>query len=266
MMTSLPPMVAGVNAIVDFVNAVADYVEEGGSTSSALWGQVSQGVADVQAALAAIQNGPVQSINGRSGVVTGLVEAASSSLGASAMSTAPLGQWSSFNSSGAAGADWPTTQTNVWWNVLTLGASTRRTQIAVQTLSTGDQGGMYIRSLHDATWSGWQRYFGDQSLVERAKYVQSPGAAYYANPAEATLQYIDVSAPLTVYAVTARKPGDQMTLMFSFPTVSALAWSSNVKSPAGGIATPVASHILTVPLIARQDGNWQAYDGGLHPW
>ena len=209
---------------------------------------------------------PVVSVMGRSGVVTGLVDSVSDSLGTAAMSTAPLGQWTSFNSTGTAGSDWPSSQSTAWWNVFTFGQATRKTQIAIQVFTGAEQSSMFVRSLHDTTWSLWQRFLGDFSLLEKAKYVTAPGSAYTANPREATLQYLDISAPLTVNVSTSRQPGDQMTMMFSFPTVSSIAFSSNVKAPVGGIRAGVAGNILTVPLIARPDGYWQAYDGGLHPW
>ncbi|QIL69558.1 hypothetical protein G7048_03715 [Diaphorobacter sp. HDW4B] len=200
------------------------------------------------------------------GITNAVTSGAQMMAEAAYMSDAPLGQWATFPGTASAGADWPASGFPSYWNVFTFGSGTRRTQIAWQVFAGAEQSSMFVRSLHDSTWSSWQRFFGDISLMEKSKYVSAPGSAYTANPREATLQYIDISAPLTVTLAASRKPGDQITLMFSFPSVSSIAFSSNVKAPVGGIRAGVASHILTVTLVARQDGNWQAYDGGLHPW
>lgn len=50
-----------------------------------------------------------------------------------------------------------TTANYYWWNVITYGAASRKTQIAIQAYNKGfsTAGYMYVRTYHDETWSAW---------------------------------------------------------------------------------------------------------------
>lgn len=58
----------------------------------------------------------------------------------------------------ASDPDAPITVANYyWWNVITYGAASRKTQIAIQAYNKGfsTAGYMFVRTYHDETWSAW---------------------------------------------------------------------------------------------------------------
>lgn len=213
------------------------------------------------------QTARVSSVMGRTGDVIGLTEAAAVSLGAAAMSTAPLGQWAIFISSGTAGSDWPTTLGTACWNVFTFGTSTRKTQRASQVLAGAQQGWTYERQLQDTTWSAWERVFTAGSLVERGKYFSAAAPTYAIDPAVASVNWIDIYNASTINVPNPRSLGDQLTIKLSVVSASALTFSSNVKAPSGGLPALTAGTIMTLVLTARQDGTyWDVHGGGTNPW
>ena len=213
------------------------------------------------------QTARVSSVMGRTGDVVGLAETAAPSLGTAAMSTAPLGQWATFNSSGTAGADWPTSLGTAWWNVFTFGTGTRKTQRATQIYAGGQQGWVFERQLHDSTWSSWQRIFGDKSVIERVKLYTSPGSAVTIDPADGSLQMVGLNANLTVTLPNPRDMGDQLTIRFYQPASWTIAFGANVKMPVGAsLPSLSANEWLTLSFIPDNNKNmWFLFIGGKHP-
>jgi len=186
----------------------------------------------------------------------------------SLMADAPLGQWAQYGTvGGAPGADWPTTATTAWWNVFTIGASTRKTQRASQVLAGAQQGWVFERQLQDSTWSAWDRVFTAGSLVERGKYFSAAAPTYAIDPAVASVNWIDIYNASTINVPNPRSLGDQLTIKLSVVSASALTFSSNVKAPSGGLPALTAGTIMTLVLTARQDGTyWDVHGGGTNPW
>lgn len=222
------------------------------------------------AALAAIaESDPLtKSVNGRSGAVTGLVEA----LGpiytkATTMAAAPLGQWVSYNDGTGAGADWPTTMAIACWNVFTFGTAARKTQRATQVLDGAQQGWTFERQLHDATWSPWHRVLTDRSLIESTKGGSISTSTYVLNPAEASVHQMGVQASTTIYLPAARSAGDQVTLcahMQGSFTVS--LGGANVALPIGvTLPTMANGEMLMLIFTAKYDGTWYCAIGGKFP-
>lgn len=213
------------------------------------------------------QTARVSSVMGRTGDVTGLVETNPASLGTAAMSTAPLGQWAAFNSTGTAGTDWPTSLGTAWWNVITFGTGTRKTQRATQIYSGAQQGWVFERQLHDSTWGSWQRIFGDKSVIERVKLYTNPGSTVTIDPAEGSLQMVGLNANLTVTLPNPRDMGDQVTIRFYQPASWTIAFGANVKMPVGAsLPSLSANEWLTLSFIPDNNKNmWFLFIGGKHP-
>lgn len=204
----------------------------------------------------------VNSVNGRSGAVTGLVEltiALPDNIDLNTVLTSGFYRLNAAHAN-ATGFDYSYSQM-----IVSRGGDT-----VAQEITSSNGLNRAWRTAYNlggvAVWTPWQRALGDRSLIERSKHVLAPGSAYTADPQEGTLHQLEISQPLTINVATARQAGDQLTIILSFSSASAFAFSSNVKSPVGGIRSAVAGHMLTVPLVARVDLKWQAYDGGLHPW
>ncbi|MBF5006014.1 hypothetical protein [Diaphorobacter caeni] len=262
------PTIGGMNntAADTYQNAVA--VSEFAAAMQILWGQVRDGVITIQDALAAIQAGPVVSVMGRSGVVTGLVE---TSIGAvrdktQLMANAPLGQPCAYSSTTGAGSDWPTTHTSSWWNVLTIGASTRITQRASQVFAGAHQGWVFERVCQDGTWSAWRRVFTDGSLLEAWVVQQPSGGTCTCDPSLGTMQIVGLLANTTVTLPTPRSIGDQMTMrVFQYSSYS-LAFSSNVKMALGAALPSIPSNRwLTLTFCTDNNAvDWHAFVAGIH--
>lgn len=262
MAAGYPATIGGMNGSATDTNQNALAARERAEQAQTAWSSVSAGVATINAALAAIQAGPVVSINGRSGVVSGLVE-----------KTIVLANNSDLNNVLESGF-YRLTATHLNPPAINYLYSQMRVErggdTIVQEITSCDgidrawRGGQNLNGV--AVWSDWQRVLGDHSLIERGKYVTTPGSTYVVDPKEASVQVIDVNAPLTLTIVKPRKLGDQLTLMLSFISAQSIVFSSNVKPPSGGIRAGVSGNILTIALVARQDNFWHAYEGGLHPW
>lgn len=231
-------------------------------------------VKDVRDAMEAIQEGPVASVMGRSGVVTGLVEAA---IGAPLdkshlMANAPIGQWVAYSDNPGSGADWPPGHPIVnWWNVFTYGSARevgRVTQRASQTLPTGYQGWIFERQLYDATWGPWQRILGAGSLIENWSIAPITAGACTVDPEIATIWWLEPASNLSINVRSPRGPGDQLTLRLMQRGNWAFSFTSNnVKLPIGtpGLQLGV-NELLTVTLIGEFGGNnmWNLFVGGKH--
>ncbi|MBB6579581.1 hypothetical protein HNP33_003695 [Comamonas odontotermitis] len=228
---------------------------------------VNQTVADILAAKDAIQAGPVASVNARTGVVTGLAETAAPSMGTAAMSTAPLGQWATFNSSGTAGADWPTSLGTAWWNVFTFGTGTRKTQRATQIYAGGQQGWVFERQLQDSTWSPWQRLFSDRALIEFHALFEARSATTNISFSNGSIQTITLYQNTSIVMPAPRDIGDQLTLRI-IPTgaFSASFSGTPIRLPIGASLPTVGPfQRLTLTFVPRYDGAvWDAFIGGVH--
>lgn len=213
------------------------------------------------------QTARVSSVNNRSGDVTGLTEAASVIIGAAAMSTAPLGQWATFSSTGVPGGDWPTNLGVAWWNVFTFGSSTRKTQRATQVYAGGQQGWVFERQLHDATWSIWRRVFTDQSLIERVDI--RPGmttGAITIDPATASMHIFALGGNVAANLSSPRGEGDQLTIRIYQTGSHSVTFSSNVVMPVG-VTLPLISsgEYLTISLITDNNKTkWFLFVCGKH--
>jgi len=229
-------------------------------------------VQDVRNAMDAIQVGPVASVMGRTGVVTGLVEAG---IGATRnksqlMANAPIGQWAAFYDHTGVGADWPPAHPNTnWWNVFTFGSEElgQVTQRASQTLATAYQGWVYERQ-RDITWGPWQRILGAGSLIENWSIAPITAGACTVDPEIATIWWLEPASNLSINVRSPRGPGDQLTLRLMQRGNWAFSFNSNnVKLPIGtpGLQLGV-NELLTVTLIGEFGGNnmWNLFVGGKH--
>ncbi|MCD2168063.1 hypothetical protein [Comamonas koreensis] len=224
-------------------------------------------VQDVRAAMDAIQAGPVASVMGRTGVVTGLVERSGPIYTkAVSMADAPLGQWASFNDGTGAGADWPTTLAISCWNVFTFGTAVRKTQRATQVLDGAQQGWIFERQLHDTTWGPWHRIFTNRTLIESGRHLGAAAPSYTVDPSIATANWVEVFNAVTINVTNPRGFGDQLSILISMVNASPITFSSNVKLPVGGVPALSANTITTMALIARVDGVWNLHIGGANPW
>ena len=266
-LTSIPGMVDGFNLNLNYVAQAVDYMDEKNTSITQMWTEVNSAKTTVLDALAAIQAGPVVSVMGRSGVVTGLVEAAGQSLGNAAMSTAPLGAWADFSTASGAGSDWPTTWATASWTVFTFGTNLRRTQYATQVLSGGRQGWTFVRSLQDTTWGPWQRVFTANALIEASKVWNITTGAVTLDPADATIHLVGLSSNTTVTVPAPRAPGDQMTIRFAQNASYSVTFGSNVALRVGeSLPAFSAGEWLTISLIADHNvTKWSAFIGGRHP-
>ena len=213
------------------------------------------------------QTARVSSVMGRTGDVTGLTETASASLGPAAMSTAPLGQWATFISTGTAGSDWPTNLGTACWNVFTYGTSTRKTQRASQVLAGGQQGWVFERQLQDATWSPWQRVLCDRSIIELHSLFEARSASTNISFDNGSIQTITLYQNTSIVMPAPRGIGDQLTLRI-IPTgaFSASFSGTPVRLPIGASLPTVGPfQRLTLTFVPRYDGVvWDAFIGGVH--
>jgi len=232
-----------------------------------------EAVQDVRDAMAAIQAGPVASVMGRTGVVTGLVE---TSIGVTRnksqlMANAPIGQWAAFSDTTGVGADWPPGHPTVnWWNVLTYGTSIavgRVTQRASQVLNTGYQGWIYERQLHDATWGPWQRVLGDRSIIEKRVIVDARSATTAIDQKNGSIQTVVLYQNTSIQMPVPRDIGDQLTIEI-LPTGAFTASFSGVpiRLPVGAVMPTVSAwQRLMLTCIPRYDiGVWDMFIAGVH--
>ena len=260
--------VPGMNNSATDTNQNAVAAHERALLAQSAWESVQGGVETVEDALAAIQAGPVVSVMGRSGVVTGLVE---TSIGAvrdktQLMANAPLGQHCAYSSITGAGADWPTAHASSWWNVLTIGVSTRITQRASQVFAGAQQGWVFERVCQDGAWAAWRRVFTDSSLLEAWVVQQPTGGACTCDPSLGTMQIVGLLANTTVTLPTPRSIGDQMTMRgFQYSSYS-LAFSSNVKMALGAALPSIPSNRwLTLTFCTENNAvDWHAFVAGIH--
>lgn len=265
-LTSLPPTVDGVNENIDYVEEAVEFFDQQATAVIEARSFVEQGVQTVEGALEAIQSGPVSSVNGRSGIVTGLTETAAINLGAAAMSTAPLGQWASFSLGSGGGPDSPVAAAS-WWNVLTFGSSTRTTQIGHQVFNGNYQDWTFIRRKHDSAYGEWSRIFTDTTLIERSVRTEVTTGAVSCYPANGSLQFLILKSNTTITIPAPRAAGDQLTLrIYQSGGPWSIAFSSNVKLPVGAsLPTMAASQWLTITLVPNDTVTaWHAFIGGIH--
>lgn len=252
----------------DSANAAAQSASNAASSVTA----VNQTVADILAAKDAIQAGPVASVMGRTGVVTGLVE----TLGplytkSTPMSSAPLGQWASFSDTTGIGSDWPPGHaTTNWWNVFTFGASTRKTQRASQVfVSGGYQGWTFERQLQDGVWGSWKRSIGSGAIIEDALTQNAVvgAASVTCDPSVATVHFVGIQTNATIIVPNPRGPGDQLTIKLLQYGGYPIAFGANVMMPLGAsLPTLSANEWLTVTLLPTYNASrWDLYIGGKHP-
>lgn len=265
------PFVAGANNSAADTNQNATAAHERAVLAQGAWASVEQGVADVQAALAAIQAGPVVSINGRSGVVTGLAETASVVFGkGTLMANAPLGQSAIFTDGTGAGADWPTTTAVSAWRVDTQGmsgAGARLMQTATQTMDIyGQQGWVFVRFKHDGAWSPWRRVFTDNTIIEKMAVNNSVSGTYTADPAIATIHHIAMIGNTTMTIPAPRSMGDQVLVRVYQAASHSLTWGGTITWPKGYTQPSLApgEHLTVSFLTQANTTSWFAYPGGIH--
>ncbi|MBB6578014.1 hypothetical protein HNP33_002082 [Comamonas odontotermitis] len=232
---------------------------------------VNQTVADILAAKDAIQAGPVASVNGKTGVITGLVE---TSIGAARnksqlMANAPLGQWAAYYDSSGVGADWPPGHvTTNWWNVFTFGSQElgQVTQRASQTLATPIQGWIYERQRDSAAWGPWHRVLTDRTLIESTKGGSISTSTYTLNPAEATVHQMGITASTTINLPAARTAGDQVTLCAHMQGSYTISLGANIALPIGASLPTVANgEMLMLIFTAKYDSTWYCSIAGKFP-
>lgn len=228
-------------------------------------------VQDVRDALDAIQAGPVASVMGRTGVVTGLVETA---IGATRnksqlMANAPIGQWAAFYDFTGVGADWPPAHPNTnWWNVFTFGSESlgQITQRASQTLNTLCQGWVFERQ-RDTTWGPWQRVRGDRSIIEKRVIVDARSASTAIDQKNGSIQTVVLYQNTSIVMPVPRDIGDQLTIEI-LPTGAFAASFSGVpvRLPVGAALPTVAAwQRLMLTCIPRYDiGVWDMFIAGVH--
>ncbi|WP_312409739.1 hypothetical protein [Comamonas sp.] len=228
-------------------------------------------VQDVRNAMDAIQVGPVASVMGRTGVVTGLVEAG---IGATRnksqlMANAPIGQWAAFYDHTGVGADWPPAHPNTnWWNVFTFGSEElgQVTQRASQTLATAYQGWVYERQ-RDTTWGPWQRVIGDRSVIEKRVIVDARSATTPIDQKNGSIQTVVLYQNTSIVMPVPRDIGDQLTIEV-LPTGAFTASFAGVpvRLPVGGALPTVAAwQRLMLTFIPRYDiGVWDMFIAGVH--
>lgn len=255
------------NLATGHTNQNAQATHEFADAVQLLWQQVQDGVITIQQAMAAIQAGPVVSVMGRSGVVTGLVETASASKGGALMSTAPLGQWATFSSSGVAGGDWPTSQGIAWWNVFTFGTATRATQRATQVYAGGQQGWVYERQLHDAVWSRWRRVITDGAVIEMLNENGSATGSLAVSSDLGSAFYLFLTGNVALSIPAPRAGLDQFTFMIGQGGSHSVTWSANVRAPVGGIPSIPTGYVQTITLYSPSNSLnlWLAALGPRHP-
>ena len=232
-----------------------------------LWQQVQDGVITIQQALAAIQAGPVVSVMGRSGVVTGLVEANAPGRGkADLMANAPLGQPTIYESTTGAGADWPTADGVVSWSVYTTGIAGRKTQRAVQMFAGILQGWVFERQLHDATWGRWIRILTDGAPIERF-VAEAVSAAWTPDLTKGSFFWVEPTSNITITPPTPRAGGDPITLRLVQRGSYSFAFGANVRqSPGVTFPAPAAGEMLTVTLLPffGTQNLWTLHTSGKH--
>lgn len=97
--------------------------------------------------------------------------------GSGSLNDAPVGSFCAYWTVTGAGTDYPATSlTTAWWNVLTFGSATRKTQIAQQAFNTR-VGQLWFRHSHDTTWYGWYRL--PFTTAETGYLVSDGGALGY---------------------------------------------------------------------------------------
>ena len=267
-LTTIPPMVTSLNTNLNYVAQAVNYIEEQSNSVTASATSVAAGVTVVQQALAAIQSGPVSSVNGRSGVVTGLVETSvgSTKNKTNLMADAPLGQWASYNDSTGAGTDWPTSMTNGFWNVFTFGTATRKTQIANQVFAGAQGGWTFIRQLHDAAWSPWARVLTDRTVLANRVSKSATTSTTTIDPAEGSRQVLSLAANTTITVAAPRSGGDELVLQIYTTGSYSYAFASAVL-PKGVTSLPTigTSELLTLTLLPNVAATqWIVFIGVKH--
>ena len=93
------------------------------------------------------------------------------------MANAQLGAIDAFVSVDGAGTDWPAqTLSTSWWNVFTFGQAARISQLAQEAFQTR-VGQLWVRHLHDTSWSAWHRL--PSTTAEFGYLVQDGGVLGY---------------------------------------------------------------------------------------
>ncbi|UXC20153.1 hypothetical protein [Comamonas squillarum] len=226
-----------------------------------------QAVQDVRDAMASIQAGPVASVMGRTGVVTGLAERSGPIYTkAVSMASAPLGQWASYNDGTGAGPDWPTSLAISCWNVFTYGTALRKTQRASQVLEGTQQGWIFERQLHDAVWSPWQRVLGDRTLIELSAGGGITTSGFLINPSLGSVQQYGIQTSVTLSITPARSPGDQVTFCAHMQGAFSITLGANIALPIGASLPTVANgEMLMLIFTAKYDNTWYCSIGGKYP-
>lgn len=230
-----------------------------------------QAVQDVRDALDAIEAGPVASVMGRTGVVTGLVETRTGAARNKSllMANAPVGQWVAYYDFTGVGADWPPGHANTnWWNVFTFGSDElgQVTQRASQTLATPFQGWIYERQRDSAAWGPWQRVLTDRTLIESTAGGSISTSSYTLNPAVATVHQMGITASTTINLTAARTAGDQVTLCAHMQGSYTISLGANIALPIGASLPSVANgEMLMLIFTAKYDGTWYCAVAGKFP-
>lgn len=272
--------VAGALAAGNFRGNWADQVGALNRPASVLHNNIlwflARDVADVAAEQPGVSTawidlmGRVTRVNGRTGDVTGLVDATSPAFTKAAlMANAPVGQPVSYSDTTGVGTDWPPGHaTQNHWNVETIGNATRRTQRATQVFDFfGTQGWTFVRQLHDASWGPWQRIIGDRTVIEKRVIVDARSASTAIDQKNGSIQTVVLYQNTSIVMPVPRDIGDQLTIEI-LPTGAFTASFSGVpvRLPVGAVLPPVAAwQRLMLTFIPRYDiGVWDMFIAGVH--
>jgi hypothetical protein len=140
-----------------------------------------------------------------------------------------------------------------WWNTLTMGPTTRTTQIAAQAYGTGSgnapQSDVWIRSKHDAGWSTWLKFITSGNIASQSvNYATTAGSA----PANG-----GTSAACSGNAASATYASGVTPNSFAGAGTFNLSWSSNGGGDKASYYTPALTWTPTTSMIggANISGN-----------
>ncbi|GEM_PF-1545672 len=204
------------------------------------------------------QTARVSSVMGRTGDVTGLVQTTLIDRGAALMSGAGSIQPEVYYSAGAAGADWPTNQTNARWVLETPGGLNGAVQRATQTNANAQRGWVFERYWQGSNWTAWVRVFTASTVMEQVALHTNVSGAITCDPAAGSMQMVGMVGNLTISIPAPRAMGDQLTIRIYQTGSFSLTFGSNVALPVGATLPTLAfGEWLTVTLCT---------DNGLTKW
>lgn len=177
------------------------------------------------------------------------------------------------------GADWPIEGTDFSvqaWIVNTTGSAGRKEQTATQILFAASgqiKGSRFMRALHDAAWSDWDRVVTGRTMMSTDVVVNVPASTptYSLDPSLGGEHVVTINATCTFNLPSPRQIGDAVTAhVISAGAIRPIVLSSNVVLPkdSTGAVLPFqqypADGMATLLFKALRPGQWECYYGGVH--